>query len=406
MSRKAGSARRRGVARVRQVAELDPDGRHLGEPEQVPRARVRAAVDQAGAGDDLALHQRRRAAGRADRGRRGGRPSRRSRTPAPAGRVRRRSGRRGRRRRRPARRARPARARSGLCLAAAGQHGGHAGGGRADPRAGGPGRARRRPRRGRCRCTPGRRRRDRGRARRPCRPGSSRSTRRRLLAQRPRVAAGDGAARRASARSVPGRSAVRAQADAALQLAQPRSVSGPNTPSTRPVKTPRRSSWRCSATTSSPHVQVPGRASRIRSPSRHRAASSARAVSGPTMPSAVRPALLLEAARTACSRPSSKQPRRPAAVRVAAVPEAGELARTAEHPRTAVTGRSSHVVTASALHGRGRRAASALAHGTGGAQPMKSASSRTQDRLRHGALIDLTSSPPEYTFRVGIDTMP
>ena len=56
-SRNRGSISRARSSRRGQVADLDPDRRHPGQPQQVPRLGVGAAVAQPGAGDDLALHQ-------------------------------------------------------------------------------------------------------------------------------------------------------------------------------------------------------------------------------------------------------------------------------------------------------------------------------------------------------------
>ena len=56
-SRNAGSVIGGAVDGRGEVADLDLDGRHPGEPQQLPGLGVGAAVDEAGAGDDLALDQ-------------------------------------------------------------------------------------------------------------------------------------------------------------------------------------------------------------------------------------------------------------------------------------------------------------------------------------------------------------
>ena len=57
-SRNSGSISRSRSSRRGQVADLDPYGRHAGQPQQVPGLGVDAAVAQPGAHHDLALHQR------------------------------------------------------------------------------------------------------------------------------------------------------------------------------------------------------------------------------------------------------------------------------------------------------------------------------------------------------------
>ena len=54
--RRVGQPRR--VAGVRDVPELEADRGHAGQPQHLPRLLVHPAVEQVGAGDDLALHQR------------------------------------------------------------------------------------------------------------------------------------------------------------------------------------------------------------------------------------------------------------------------------------------------------------------------------------------------------------
>ena len=66
-SRNRGSTSRARSVRGGQVADLDPDRRHPGQPQQVPRLGVGAAVPQPGPGHDLPLHQ----PGQAFAGRRG-----------------------------------------------------------------------------------------------------------------------------------------------------------------------------------------------------------------------------------------------------------------------------------------------------------------------------------------------
>ena len=56
-SRNAGRSQPGGVVGVADVAGLDPDGRHPGRLEELPRAGVAATVGEARAGDGLALDQ-------------------------------------------------------------------------------------------------------------------------------------------------------------------------------------------------------------------------------------------------------------------------------------------------------------------------------------------------------------
>ena len=57
VSRNARVAQPGAVGRRGQVAELDADGRHPGQPQQRPGLAVDAVVEQSGAGDQLALRQ-------------------------------------------------------------------------------------------------------------------------------------------------------------------------------------------------------------------------------------------------------------------------------------------------------------------------------------------------------------
>ena len=259
----------------------------------------------------------------------------------------------------------------------------------------------------------GRSRRARGRSRRPCRPAGGRRGR------RPRPRAGAGACppttdrvSRSSARKVSGPQ-VPSGLTPTLRWNSRRAcaVSGPKMPSTRPQLKPRSSRRCCSAATSSPRSRRLTWWESTRSPSRQRASSSASEVSRPTMPSTLSPRCCWKWRDRAVAGVVERPPRRGVGARASGA-SGSRSARIGQlvPGHLGAPSAAAHVTLDGAPDGRrrpdgrSRRRGRALLHVS------------RSDVLGRGPcriigfglapMICLTTSPPLYTFIVGIETTP